>query len=217
MKSLLVIDSSGRVTRSITRHLTNRFAAAWAAQHPRVRVVRRDVGLRPPPPVSEAWIAAAFAQPEERLAGSDPLAVSDSLIQELEDAEAIVVGAPIYNFGVPAQLKAYIDQVIRVGRTFSFDPTAANPYQPLLSSKPVVVIVSAGDGAIHPGGALAHLNHLEPHLKAVLGFIGLTDLTFIRIGYDEYQDRRLKRSLAAAESEVDRLAEQLCRQKACSS
>jgi FMN-dependent NADH-azoreductase len=210
MKSLLVIDSSGRVTRSITRHLTDRFAAAWAEQNPGGTIVRRDVGQKPPPPVTETWIAAAFAQPGERLAAEkDPLALSEALIGEIEDAEMIVLGVPMYNFGMPAQLKAYVDQIVRVGRTFAFDATGRNPYQPLLVSKPVAVIVSAGDGAIHPGGALAHLNHLEPHLETVLRFIGLTELTFIRVGYDEYQDGRLKRSLSAAEFEVDRLIERL--------
>ncbi len=121
----------------------------------------------------------------------------------------IAPGAPIYNFGVPAQLKAWNDQVVRLGRTFAFEATSATPYQPLVNSKPVVVITAAGDGDIFPGGPLGHMNHLEPHLTTTLGFIGLTDLRFIRAGYGEYQDDRTKRSLAKAEQEVDQLVEQL--------
>ncbi|MFQ3670548.1 MAG: NAD(P)H-dependent oxidoreductase [Verrucomicrobiia bacterium] len=202
MKTLLAIHSSGRVTRSITRRLTARFIQTWLGHNPDSRVVERDVTTEPPPVVNEAWITAAFAglpaqeTPEE-------LRLSETLIQELFQADLIVIGAPIYNFGMPAQLKAYIDQVVRVGRTFAFEPGNPEPYRPLVPYKPVVVITSAGDGDIHPGGPLAHMNHLEPHLTTALEFIGLTDLHFIRAGYDEYQDDRSKRSLAGAEHAVD--------------
>jgi FMN-dependent NADH-azoreductase len=107
---------------------------------------------------------------------------------------------------MPAQLKAYVDQIVRVGRTFAFVPGNAEPYRPLLTSKPIIVVTAAGDGALQPGGALYHLNHLEPHLLTVLGFIGLTDTTFVRVGYDEFQDDRLKHSLSAAERAIDELA-----------
>jgi FMN-dependent NADH-azoreductase len=207
MKTLLVINSSGRVTRSITRRLTNRFAEAWCAQNPGMTVVHRDVGQDPPPLVNERWIAGAFADPAKRTeAMQEALRWSDSLIEELVAADTVVLGTPLYNFGMPASLKAYFDQVVRVGRTFSFDPHAAEPYRPLLSPKPVIVVIAAGDGSMHPGGAQAHLNFLEPHLETVFGFIGLTDLRFIRVGYEEYQDERLKRSLTVAEAEVDELA-----------
>ncbi|HEY0943841.1 MAG TPA: NAD(P)H-dependent oxidoreductase [Opitutaceae bacterium] len=208
MKTLLLIDSSGRVTRSLTRRLTDRFATRWRELQPAGEIVRRDLGRTPPPPVDEAWIAAAFAHDAGCTAAArEALALSDTLIDEIGRADAIVLGVPMYNFGVPAQLKAYIDQVVRVGRTFAFDASAPEPYQPLLPSKPVVVITSAGDGAIHPGGTLAHLNFLEPHLQTVFRFIGLTDLTFVRVGYDEYQDHRLQHSLAAADRAIDELAE----------
>jgi len=206
MKTLLVINSSGRVTRSITRHLTTRFADGWISRHPGGELRIRDVGTSPPPPVSEGWIAAAFAAPTDRTpAMREALALSDAMIEELIAADAIVLGAPMYNFGMPAQLKAYVDQVVRIGRTFDFDATADNPYRPLLASKPVIAILSAGDGSLHIGGALAHLNFLEPHLQTILGFIGLADVTFVRAGYDEYQDDRAKRSLVAAESAIDDL------------
>lgn len=210
MKTLLVINSSGRTTRSITRHLTRRFTESWLARHHGGSVIDRDVGLTPPPPVDESWIAAAFtaAEAHEGPAGVAPaLAVSESLIAELEQASLIVVGAPMYNFGMPAALKAYIDQVVRVGRTFAFDPSnSGSPYEPLLAPKPVVLITSAGDGALQPGGSLESLNFLEPHLKAVFGFIGLDALHMVRAGYDEYQDDRFRLSMARAEGEVDHLA-----------
>ncbi len=137
------------------------------------------------------------------------LALSELFIDELFKAEVIVLGAPMYNFGMPGQLKAYVDQIVRVGRTFAFNPVATEPYLPLLEPKPVVVIISAGDGSVHPGGALAHLNFLEPHLQTVFGFIGLTDLTFVRVGYDEFKDDRFKRSIADAESAIEKILDQL--------
>jgi len=208
MKTLLVIDSSGRRTRSITRHLTSRFGASWQARHPEGEVLIREVGLTPPPPVNEAWIAAAFSEPADHTpATREALAISETLIDEITRADAIVIGTPIYNFGMPAQLKAYIDQIVRIGRTFSMDTEdAESPYRPLLTPKPVIIITAAGDGSMHPGGAMAHLNFLEPHLATVLGFIGLGEPKFIRVGYEEFQDDRLKRSLASAESAVDEVA-----------
>jgi FMN-dependent NADH-azoreductase len=173
MKSLLVINSSGRKARSITRHLTARFVTAWSARNSRAEIFTRDVGANPPPPVDEAWIAAAFAQPAERTSAMhNALALSDALIDEIIRAEAIVIGVPMYNFGMPGQLKTYVDQIVRIGRTFDFDVAAADPYRPLLQPKPVVIIISTGDGSLHPDGALAHLNFLEPHLETILGFIG---------------------------------------------
>jgi FMN-dependent NADH-azoreductase len=205
--TLLIINSSGRETRSITRQLTKRYAAAWRAHHPDGEIIDRDVGLHPPPPVDERWIAAAFADPAVRTqAMHEALRTSNALIDELVQADQLLIGTPIYNFGLPAQLKAYFDQVVRVGRTFAFDPKAPQPYRPLLSPKPVVVVTATGDGALLPGGALAHLNHLDPHLRTIFEFIGLTDLTFVRVGDEEFQDDRLKRSLRNAEDALDALA-----------
>ncbi len=210
MKTLLLIHSSGRVTRSITRKLSARFVEKWLAHNPDGRVLERDLTSTPPPVVNEAWIAAAFAEPQSQEIPEKALQVSEELIEELISADLIVLGAPMYNFGMPAQLKAYIDQIVRIGRTFVFEPANPEPYRALVSSdKPVVVITSAGDGDIHPGGPLAHMNYLEPHLTTVLGFIGLTDLRFIRAGYDEYQDDRTRRSVARAESEVDQCVDNL--------
>jgi FMN-dependent NADH-azoreductase len=207
MKTLLVINCSGRVTRSITRRLTDRFVARWRNQNPEGTVVQRDVGQNPPSPINESWIAAAFAEPAKHTpAMRDALQLSESFIEEIVAADTIVIGTPIYNFGMPAQLKAYFDQIVRVGRTFSFSAEASDPYRPLLASKPVIVVTAAGDGSLFPGGALAHLNFLEPHLATLLGFVGLTDVTFVRVGYEEFQDDRLKTSLAAAESSIDEIA-----------
>ncbi len=208
MNSLLVINSSARTTRSITRQLTARFAAAWIKRHPDSEVIDRDLGAQPVPPISHDWIAAAFADP----AGHTPemraaLAVSDALIDEHFRATAIVVGVPMYNFGMPAQMKAYIDQIIRVGRTFNFnDADPAHPYEPLVPSKPLVIITSKGVGGYEPGGPFAQQNFLEPHLETVFSFIGLSDIAFVRVAFEEAKDERFQQSLADAERKIDELA-----------
>lgn len=205
MKTLLVIHSSGRVTRSITRRLADRFTRAWTAAHPHGTVLHRDVGLHPPSTVNEAWISAAFAPPERRTpAMRDALRESDTLLAEIERADAIAIGAPLYNFGMPAQLKAWFDQIIRVGRTFAMTGDPAEPYRPLLASKPVVVLVSVGDAAMLPGGEAFPRATLEPHLTTLLTFNGLTDVTFIRVGDEEKPGESHDRSILAAEQAIDR-------------
>lgn len=207
MKNLLVINSRGRVTRSITRRLTSRIKSEWLTRIQGGHVTERDVGTQPPPPVDEAWIAAAYAGPEP---GTVPsvLQESERLIAEVAAADVIVVGAPIYNFGMPATLKAWFDQVVRIGKTFQYEPASEPAYRPLLEDKSTIIVVSAGDGAMHPGGTLWPMNHLEPHLRTLLGFIGIADLHFVRVGYDEFQDARAQQSLAEAEHEVVRILEQ---------
>lgn len=207
MPRLLVVNSSGRNTRSITRRLTGQFAKRWLAAHPEGELIERDVTLQLPTPVNEAWIASAFAPPETHVPVMEAvLSESEALLAEIEAADALVFGVPMYNFGLPAQLKAYFDQIIRVNRSFAFDPEAEEPYQPLLTDKPTTVIVSMGDGDLLPGGPMEELNFLEPHLTTMLKFIGLHSVEFVRVGYEEFQDERLTNALKSAEDFVARRA-----------
>jgi FMN-dependent NADH-azoreductase len=131
MKTVLQINSSARIERSHTRGLTDLFVQEWKGLRPQDHVISRDIGVEPPPPVNEAWIAAAFASPPDRTdAMRQVLRLSELMVDELLQADLIVLGAPMYNFGMPAQLKAYVDQIVRIGRTFSFDP--GNEKQPYI-------------------------------------------------------------------------------------
>jgi FMN-dependent NADH-azoreductase len=220
MKTLLHLDASARPGRSDlhahgshTRRLTARFAAAWHARRPDDRIVYRDIGHAPPRPVSGRWIEAAFTPPQRRTpAQQQVLAESDALVDELMAADLIVAGVPMYNFGPPAGFKAYIDNIVRVGRTFGFDRQRdGDPYWPMLAGmgKRLVLLSSRGDFGYGPGERLAHANHVEASVRTAFAYIGITEADSVAVEYDEFGGERLAASLRAAEASVDRLVEQL--------
>ena len=172
---LLRIDSSAR-KNSVSRQLTADFVKSWRKQHSYGEVIERNLATTHLPHITDEWVQAAHADPkslstEQRLV----LATSDALIEELRQADVIVIGAPMYNFAIPAPLKAWIDQVVRTGQTVLWG--ASGP-QGLLAGKKVYVITSRG-GAFRPGTPTERFDYQEPYLRHILGFIGLTDVTFI--------------------------------------
>jgi FMN-dependent NADH-azoreductase len=213
--NILQIDASARPgisgvdpRGSHTRRLTRRFIERWQAARPQDSVSYRDVGQQPPSPVSGDWIAAAFARPERRdEAARAQLAESDVLVEELLRADLIVIGAPMYNFGLPAQLKAWVDNVVRVGVTFGFDRSRqGEPYWPMLPpGKRLVILSSRGDYGYDPGGRLEAVNLVERGLSVPMAYLGLTDTHSIAIEYDEFGDERLRASISTAEIAVDEL------------
>lgn len=224
MTTILHLDSSARSGKSGTnpygshsRRLSARFVDRWKAARSGDAIIRRDVGLEPPPPVSGVWIHAAFTKPDARTREmNEALGMSDTLVDELIEADLIVAGVPLYNFGVPAPMKAYIDNVVRVGRTFGFDRSRpGEPYWPLLTSynKTLVVLSSRGDFGYGPGERIAHMNHVEPHVRTAFGYIGITDLRSVAIEYDEFADERLAQSIAEAEAGVDALVDRLLEER----
>lgn len=212
---ILHIDSSARPGLSgrdrhgsHTRRLSRHFIDTWVARRSMDVVTYRDVGQEPPQPVSGAWIAAAFCPPERRDAAQQSvLAESDRLAGELIAADLIVIGAPMYNFGVPAQLKAWIDNVVRVGVTFGFDRSrAGDPYWPMLPpGKRLVILTARGDYGYDDGGRLASANLVEVGLKVPLAYLGLHHAHTVAIEYDEFADERLAASITVAETAVDAL------------
>ena len=217
---LLRLDSSARSESSDrnphgshTRRLTERFLQRWRAARPQDLVTARDVGQSPPRPVSGPWIHAAFTKPEERAPWmQEVLAESDALVDELIAADVIVAGVPMYNFGMPAQMKAYIDNIVRVGRTFGFDRArSGEPYWPMLEGmgKRLVLLSARGDYGYDPGGRMAQVNHVEGGVRDVLAYLGVTDFASVAIEYDEFRDARFEASVAAAEQAVDSLVDRL--------
>ncbi|WID96314.1 NAD(P)H-dependent oxidoreductase [Bosea vestrisii] len=218
---ILQIDASARSGRSgvdprgsHTRRLTHRFAERWQAARPQDTLTYRDVGQQPPSPASGDWIAAAFTRPERRnKAAQAQLAESDVLVAELLRADLIVIGAPMYNFGLPAQLKAWVDNVVRVGVTFGFDRSRqGEPYWPMLPpGKRLVILSSRGDYGYGAGGRLEAINLVERGLSVPMAYLGLTETHSIAIEYDEFADERLRASISTAEAAVDELVGKLAR------
>jgi FMN-dependent NADH-azoreductase len=126
------------------------------------------------------------------------LQLSDLLIDEFVSADVYVFGVPMFNFGVPAVFKAYIDNIVRVGRTFLYVPDDAEaPYKPLVHGKRMFVLVSSGAAGYEPVGPMWSLNHLEPYLRTIFGFIGVRDMTFIYAGNDTARGEKLENSINA--------------------
>lgn len=208
MTTLLHLDASVRGERSLSRRLSRAFVECWLANRADTRVLRRDLAADAPPFVDQPWIAAAFTEPSARTAEMRRvLAPSDAMISELEAADLIVLGTPMFNYGMPARLKAWVDQVIRVGRTFSFDLERGDyPIEGLLSGKALVLLTSAGEFGFEPGGVRGDMNHLDPHIATLRGYLGLRETHHIGIEYQEFGDDRHEASVAAATAAIPELA-----------
>ncbi|WP_043320754.1 FMN-dependent NADH-azoreductase [Microbulbifer sp. HZ11] len=218
MKTLLKIDASARNLhnakasyRSLSRQLSDYFTAQWMDQPHKYSIIHRDVGLAPPTFMSEAWIGAAFTPEEKR---SQPqqteLALSDQLINEVVAADLIVISTPMYNYGMPASLKAWFDQVVRVNKTFSFDLNRGDfPLQPILSGKTLVLLTSCGEFGFGPGGVRESMNHLGPHIRTLSHYLGVEHFHEIGIEYQEFNDERHRASIDAAYTAARQLVGQL--------
>lgn len=176
MTQLLTITSSPKSEGSVSNDLVARFVDTWRAQDPDADITRCDVGLAPPPHLDEATIGAFYTAVDQRNSGQQAaLALSDELVGELEAADVIVIAAPMHNFGLPSGLKAWIDHVARVGRTFRY---TENGPEGLLTGRKVYVLTARG-GDYSADGPIHAMDHQTPYLRTVLGFMGLTDVTFI--------------------------------------
>ena len=202
MAHLLHIDSSPRGERSHTRRISHEFVQAWKAEQPDGSVTYRDLGHHPVPFVDEAWVAAAFTPPQEHTPElQEAIRLSNDLVDEFLAADLYVFGVPMYNFGMPAVFKAYIDQIARVGRTFSVD---ANGYKGLVHGKKMCILTARGGGGYGPGGAMEAYNYEDPHLRAVFNFIGVTDINFIHLENLNRGDEVIQQSMIEARDQIQK-------------
>ena len=165
-QTILQIDTSARVQGSTSRQLSARIAAKLGG-----KITRRDLnaGL---PQIDETWIAANFTPADQRTeAQTAALALSDSLIAEIMEADVLVIGVPVYNFGVPAALKAWIDQIARTGVTFKYAETGPKG---LLSGKRAILAVASGGTSVG-----SEIDFATGYMRHILGFIGITDVEII--------------------------------------
>ena len=179
MPTLLHIDSSPLYGRSVSRQLTDAFVTQWKTSHPDSTVIDRDLNLTPIPPINADWVGAVYTPDETRTQQQkESLSLSDALLTELEQADEYVFGVPMHNFGVPSVLKLWIDQITRVGRTFSY--TDGTP-KGLIIGKKATFIIATG-GIYDAQTQMASFNFVEPYLRSLFGFLGLTDTTFLTAG-----------------------------------
>jgi FMN-dependent NADH-azoreductase len=179
MPTLLHIDSSPLGESSVSRQLSAEFVTSWKKANPNGKVIVRDLSIAALQPVTGEWVGAAFTPEDARTPAQRALlATSDALIAELQAADEYVLGVPMHNFGVPSVLKLWIDLVARAGKTFSY---ANGTPEGLLKGKKATFLVASG-GVYDPATIMASFNFVEPYLRTVFGFVGVTEVKFISAG-----------------------------------
>ncbi len=207
--SFLRIDASARSTRSLSRSLADTFMDTWKELRPQEHCLMRDVGRHPPSFISEEWIAAAFAE-KAKTAPTQLLTESNQLIDEVASAQTILMATPMYNYGMPAALKAWFDQVIRIHRTFSFDLRRGDqPLQPILANKTLVLVTSWGEFGFDEGEINHGSDHLRPHIRTLSKYLGVENYHHLGIEYQEFSDQRFENSKEQAHQTAKILANKL--------
>jgi FMN-dependent NADH-azoreductase len=196
--NILQINSSVRGTQSESTRVANAIVAKLTAANPGATVTVRDLGANPHPVLDEAALGALFTPADQRTAEQAArVALDDALIAEAQAADVIVLGAPMYNFGMPIQLKAWFDAIARAGVTFRY---TANGPEGLLKNKKV--FVATARGGIYPADADPQV----PHIRMLLNFLGLTDHTFIYSAAQSMGPEAAAKGQAEADAAVAELA-----------
>ena len=207
MKNILFVPSSPRGWESYSHRVARRIVDDLLTRSPGARVVVRDVAKRPLPHVG-APFAAGRAMPAEKRSEADrqALALSDELVDELFAADVIVIAAPMHNFSIPSSLKAWVDHIVRPGRTFSYSEKGP---QGLVTEKKAVLVLARG--GVYSEGPMQSFDFQEPYLRAVLGFIGITDIEVVRVEGVALGEQAVSQALISADARghaiVRRLAE----------
>jgi FMN-dependent NADH-azoreductase len=201
MATILHINSSVRNHGSLSRQLTGEFLAKWQAANPADMVVERDLAAVPVPHLTEQMMGAFFTPADQRSPEqAQTVQLSDTLVDELLSADVIVIGAPMYNFSVSSTLKAWIDHVARAGRTFQY---SAAGVVGLATGKRVFIVTATG--GVYSEGPSQSFDFLATYLRSVLGFMGMTDVTFIRAEGLAMGDDAVAATLSKSRAALDNL------------
>ncbi len=197
---LLHIDSSILGTASVSRQLTERIAAQWRATHPGTTVDYLDLAISAPNHLSAQSLGFRLPAGAEDLTDAQRRenAVSEALVSQFLAADVIVVGAPLYNFSIPSQLKAWIDRIAQAGRTFKY--TDKGPVG--LAGGKTVIVASTRGGVYSTSNAGNAMEHQESYLKTVFAFFGISDVRFVRAEGLAMGDAPKAQALAAAQAEI---------------
>ena len=176
MTNLLVVETSPRGENSISRNMTRRFLANWQTAHPKGNIVERDLMETELPFVTAPWLEAYFTPSEEHSPEMrDALRLSDELVGELVAADHIVIATPVYNYNIPAVLKAWVDHIVRKGLTLGLDGKG------MLSGKKATVLLASG-GIYAEESPIRDRDIATQYLRLILSVIGITDVTFVTGG-----------------------------------
>ena len=176
MIQLLVIETSPRGEQSVSRNMTRRFVQDWLAAHPDGKVIERDLMESGLPFASAAWVQAALTPAQQHSPEmANELQLSNELVAELLAVDHVVIATPVYNYNVPAVLKAWIDHIVRKGLTLGFDNRG------LVTGKKATVLIASG-GIYTEGSPIQHRDIATQYLRVVLGVIGISDVTFVAGG-----------------------------------
>lgn len=203
MTKLLVVETSPRGAYSISRNMTRRFVSNWQGVHPDGEVVIRDLMESELPFVTAPWLQAYFTPPEHHSpAMKDVLLQSDELVAELLATDHLVIATPVYNYNIPALLKAWIDHIVRKGMTLGFDGSG------LLAGKKATVLLASG-GVYTEGSPIRDRDIATQYLRLILKVIGITDVTFVRGGGAKVVDmggQTMDGFILSVEPEIERAA-----------
>ncbi|MCW2240383.1 FMN-dependent NADH-azoreductase [Azospirillum canadense] len=199
---LLHVDSSILGLASVSRELSASIVEAERRRHPEIEVVRLDLATAPIGHLTGAHLAAAQGAVPDDDALREDVKASGKALDNFLGADIVVVGAPMYNFGVPSQLKAWIDRLAVAGRTFRY---TENGVEGLAGGKKVIIASSRG-GVYGPGSQAAALDHQETYLSGFFSFLGITDITFVRAEGVALGEEQRAQSINGAKAEIARLA-----------
>ena len=203
MTKILIIDSAATGDASVSRKLTAELAGQLTRRDPNVAMVRRDIGADPIPHLTAETVGVIRGAPAATDTAAAALALSNALVQEVKDADVIVLGAPMYNFGMASTLKAWFDHVVRAGVTFRY--TAEGQPEGLVAGKRAVVVETRA--GFYSEGPAAAMDSQEPHIRTLLGFIGITDVAFVRAEKLAFGPDAAAAAIAEAMEQLGTLAE----------
>lgn len=202
MTHILRIDASSRIDDSHSRKYADLFMNSWLRAHPDDVLVVRDLVHSPLPHISNATIAGFYTPPELCSAEmKSATALSDDLIAELREADLLLISTPMYNFSLPSALKAWVDQIVRIGHTFSYSPEKG--FSGLLSGKRAIIV--AAYGVSFSNESMRPMDFLTPYIKALLGFLGFESVEVIVLEGTSIDPAAFERSQAAAQAQIAQL------------
>jgi FMN-dependent NADH-azoreductase len=205
MKNILLVQSGPRGIESLSQQVAHSIVKDLQVRYPEAKVVVRDLAENPPPHVGRDFVSGIHLQPDQLTREqSTAVALSDSLIAELSAADALVLAVPMYNFGPPSTLKAWIDHVVRAGRTFSH---SANGVEGLVKGKKAILVLARG--GVYSEGPYKPFDFQEPYLRAILGFIGITDVEVVDVAGVAVSAIGPEKALASAVTQSKQVLAQL--------